>query len=95
MFPMLYYVQGRFSNAPAPLYVAVEDNAKKVGIVAYADTAVTKATQWTQWKIPLSGLTGVNLAKVKKLTIGVGDKNKPIAGGSGRLFIDDICVIKP
>jgi hypothetical protein len=34
----------------------------------------------------------VNLAKVKKLYIGVGDRNAPVADGSGRLYIDDIRV---
>jgi hypothetical protein len=43
---------------------------------------------------PLSSLTGVNLAKVKKLTIGVGDKASPAADGAGRIYIDDIRVSK-
>ncbi len=92
---LVLYVQGRAANAPTPLYVVVEDNAKKTGVVAYADTAVATTARWTPWKIPLSDLTGVNLAKGKKLTIGIGDKNKPVAGGSGRIFIDDIQVTKP
>jgi len=88
------YVRGRSGNAPAQLYLVVEDSSKKVGIVAYPDTAVTSATQWTQWKIPLSSFTGVNLAKVKKLYIGLGDRTTPAAGGSGRMFIDDIQVTR-
>jgi hypothetical protein len=87
-------VRGRSGNAPVQLYVAVEDSAKKVGIVAYPDTAVTSATAWTQWKIPLSGFAAVNLAKVKKLYIGLGDRTAPAAGGSGRIFVDDIQVTK-
>jgi hypothetical protein len=88
------FVRGRSGNAPAQLYVAVEDSSKKVGVVAYPDTAVTSTTAWTQWKIPLSSFTAVNLAKVKKLYIGLGDRNTPAAGGSGRIFIDDIQVTK-
>ena len=45
---------------------------------------------WTEWRVPLSDLTGVNLAAVKKITIGVGDKASPKAGGAGMLFLDDI-----
>ena len=45
---------------------------------------------WTEWRIPSSDLTGVNLAAVKKLTLGVGDRTSPKAGGAGTLFIDDI-----
>jgi len=41
------------------------------------------------------GLQGVNLAKVKKLYIGIGDRQAPAAGGSGRVYIDDIRVTKP
>jgi hypothetical protein len=91
---LLLYVRGKSGNAHVPLYLAVEDSSKKVGIVTYPDTAVAGTTQWTQWKIPLSSFTGVNLAKVKKLYIGLGDRDVPAAGGSGRIFIDDIQVTK-
>jgi hypothetical protein len=37
----------------------------------------------------------VNLAKVKKLYIGVGDRDNPSAGSAGRLYIDDIRLTKP
>ena len=30
------------------------------------------------------------MAGVKKLTIGVGDRSNPKAGGAGKLYIDDI-----
>ena len=32
----------------------------------------------------------MNLTKIKKLTLGVGDKAKPVAGRKGVLYIDDI-----
>jgi hypothetical protein len=44
--------------------------------------------------VPLSGFTGVNMTKVKKMFIGVGNRNNPVADGTGMLFIDDIRVIK-
>lgn len=43
----------------------------------------------------LSSLTGVNMTKVQKMSIGVGDRDAPQADGSGRIYIDDIRVIKP
>jgi hypothetical protein len=91
---LVLYVRGRSGNAPSQLYLAVEDSSKKVSVVTYPDEAVTSAGQWTQWKIPLSGFTGVNLAKVKVLYIGLGDRDAPVAGGSGRIFVDDIQVTK-
>jgi len=36
----------------------------------------------------------VNLAKVKKLYIGVGDRKSPAAGGTGRIYVDDIWLLK-
>ncbi|MCL5282655.1 MAG: LamG domain-containing protein [Planctomycetes bacterium] len=88
------WIRGRSGNAQTQLYLAVEDASKKVGLVAYPDQAITSTAQWTQWKIPLSSITGVNLAKVKKLYIGLGDRTAPAAGGTGRIFIDDILLTK-
>jgi hypothetical protein len=58
--------------------------------VAKTRTAAVNATAWTQWKIPLSTFTGVNLTKVKKMYIGVGDRKNPAAVGTGHIYIDDI-----
>ncbi len=38
-------------------------------------------------------LPGVNLAKVKKLCIGVGDRDHPQSNGTGVVYIDDIRVV--
>jgi hypothetical protein len=90
-----FYVRGRSGNKPAPVYVALEDTSKQVGIVTHPDPAVTAATQWTQWKIPLSSFAGVNLARVKKMVIGVGDRQNPAAGSAGRIYLDDIVISMP
>jgi len=79
-------------NGQANLYVTVEDSAGKSATAS--DPALANAAAWTEWKIPLSSLTGVNLAKVKKLYIGVGDKANPVADGAGRIYIDDVSVSK-
>jgi hypothetical protein len=91
---LIVYVQGRVGNAAALMYVALEDASKQTAVVAHSDTAVTRATNWTQWKVPLSDFAGVNLAKVKKLYLGVGDRENPVAGSTGRVYIDDICVAR-
>jgi hypothetical protein len=77
------------------LHVAVEDSAGKIAVAVHPDPAATVAAAWTEWKIPLGSLTGVNLAKVKKVYLGIGDRAKPIAGGAGRIYIDDIRGLKP
>jgi hypothetical protein len=89
--------QGAIINSPKynsaqDLYVAITDSSNMTAVVKNA-TAVNSAT-WVEVKMPLSGFTGVNMTKVKKMTIGVGDRNSPVADGSGTLFIDDIHVIK-
>ncbi len=83
------------TNSTAGLYVAVEDSAGKVAVAANPDPAAVNVAAWTEWKIPLSSLTGVNPAKIKKLYLGVGDRKAPAADGNGRIYIDDIRVIKP
>jgi hypothetical protein len=92
---LILYVRGTPGNKPVPLYVAVEDASKKAAVVTYPDQAIVAASKWTQWRIPLSSFTGVNLGKVKKLYIGVGDRKNPVADGSGRIYIDDIRVTTP
>jgi hypothetical protein len=82
----------RFNSATS-MYVALEDSAGKVAVVS--DPALANTDAWTPWTIPLSSFAGMNLAKVEKLYIGVGDRDNPTAGGSGRIYIDDIRVIKP
>jgi regulation of enolase protein 1 (concanavalin A-like superfamily) len=85
------------SNDPAQLYVVVQDSAGKVKVVNHPNPQATVATSWQQWSIPLQEFTsaGVNLASVKKMFIGVGDRSKPAAGGAGRLYIDDIGFGRP
>jgi hypothetical protein len=94
---LVLYVRGLATNAPAPLYVAIEDASKKVGVAVHPDLKAVAATKWTQWEIPFRVFVdaGVNMARVKKMYIGVGDRQNPTAGGTGRMYIDDICVTRP
>jgi hypothetical protein len=85
----------QWSNGAAPLYVVVEDKAGKSKTITSANASATTASTWTEWRLPLSDLAGVNLAAVKKLTVGVGDKANPKAGAAGMLYIDDILFGKP
>ena len=75
-------------NDPESLYVAIEDSAGNVAIVTHPDAAVRSG--WTLWLIPYSELTGINLNSVRRMYIGLGDRDNPSAGGSGLVFIDDI-----
>jgi hypothetical protein len=79
-------------NIPDRLYVTVEDASGGKATVAHADPYAVLAGAWTPWDIPLSTLTGggVKTDSIKKMSIGVGDKDKPASGASGTVFIDDI-----
>jgi hypothetical protein len=92
---LVLFVRGRLINRVAPLYVGLEDASQNVAVVIHPDAAIVTATKWIEWKIPLSSFTGVNLAKVKKIYIGAGDRQNPVKGGTGRLYIDDIGLAKP
>jgi hypothetical protein len=81
-------------NAPASLYLAVGDSAGKTAVITNPDASAVFATTWTAWTIPLSSLTGVSATKVKTLTLGVGDRKNPVAGGAGRIYIDDLRITK-
>jgi regulation of enolase protein 1 (concanavalin A-like superfamily) len=85
------------TNDPASLYLVVEDKAGKKKTVVNPDAAATAASAWTEWRIPLSTLSGggVNLTAVKKITLGVGNSTSPQAGAAGMLYIDDILFGKP
>jgi regulation of enolase protein 1 (concanavalin A-like superfamily) len=77
-------------NSSQSMYVTIEDSAGKAATVASADTAITTHQSWQEWAIPYSDLSGVNLSRVEKMTIGVGSKSNPTAGGTGIVYIDDI-----
>jgi hypothetical protein len=89
------FVRGLTTNLAASFYVAVEDKAGKVAVVTNPDAALLTKAEWTEWKIPLTSFTGVNAAAVKKIYLGVGNRAAPKAGGKGKLYLDDIRVVKP
>ena len=79
-------------NPPAVTYVTLQDSTGKSSTVTDPNTAKVNIAGWRQWTYPLSDFVGVNMTRVKKMVIGVGDKSPD---GTGELFIDDIQVIKP
>ncbi|MCU0916242.1 MAG: discoidin domain-containing protein [Planctomycetes bacterium] len=85
------------SNDPAALYLTAEDKAGKKKMVVHPNPSATTLMAWTEWRIPLGDLSsaGVNLAAVKKLTLGVGDRTNPKAGAAGMLYFDDIAYGHP
>ena len=80
------------TNSAEPMYVKVTDSSNQSKTVMHENTAATQIGAWTQWTIPLSSFTGVNLSNVRNLAIGVG--NGSSAGGTGIIYVDDVRLIR-
>jgi len=94
MNALVLALQGTAANGAGLVYVTMEDSAGKSATVSNADATVVTTGIWSDWKVPLSQFAGVDLAKVKKMYLGVGDRKAPKAGGAGTIYVDDIRVIK-
>jgi len=83
---------GITKNVADQLYVAVEDSTGKSKVVNHVDSDAVLSDTWQEWNIPLKAFSdaGVNVQSVKKIYIGVGDRDNPQPDGAGSLYIDDI-----
>ncbi len=89
---LVLYVQGAGANVAGPLYVGVRDSAGQTARFVHANPEAVRQTVWQRWEISLADISkaGVNLKSVKAMFVGVGDRDKPQAGGTGRIYIDAI-----
>lgn len=87
------WFHGNILNDAAPMYVALNGSAA----VFHDDPKATQIHAWTQWDIPLKAFAdkGINLANVSSIAVGIGDKSKLQAGGSGKMYFDDIGLHPP
>jgi len=83
---------GILSNDPEPMYVAIANADGSKGIKYHDDPNAAQINNWTEWTVDLKDFAdqGVNLTDVNSLSIGFGDKNNIQAGGSGKVYFDDI-----
>ncbi len=88
---------GIASNIAEQLYVVVEDSTGKSKVVNHPDPDVVLSDMYQEWNIDLKAVSdaGVNLQSIKKMYIGIGDRNAPKLGGTGMLYIDDIRLYQP
>lgn len=82
-------------NSIEPLYVRIEDSTGASATVVNADEVITLRPAWQEWTIPYSDLAGVSLSRVKRMYIGVGNRDTPTAGGTGIVYIDDVALGRP
>ncbi len=87
------WYRGGSSNAAETMYVVLNGSA---GVDNDNPDAAQKGA-WTQWNIDLQAFAdqGVNLANVNSITLGLGNRSNPVAGGSGIMYFDDIRLYPP
>jgi len=87
------WFRGDSANAAETLYVALNGSA----VVNHDNPNAEQIDEWTQWNIDLQAFAdqGVNLANVNTISLGLGNKSNPLAGGSGVVYFDDIRLYPP
>jgi hypothetical protein len=87
------WFRGDSANAAETLYVALNGSA----VVNHDNPNAAQITTWTQWNIDLQAFAdqGVNLTNVNTISLGLGNKNNPVTGGSGTMYFDDIRLYAP
>ena len=87
------WFRGEAANAAENLYVALNDSV----VVNHDNPDAALRTSWTRWNIDLTRFAdqGVNLANVNSITLGLGNRNNPVVGGAGMMYIDDIRLYPP
>ncbi len=78
------------SNTAAPLYVTLQDSSQNTATVTNPDPNAVLTNTWQPWDIALEDFADVNLAAIKKITIGIGNRDAQTPGGTGTIYVDDI-----
>jgi len=88
---------GLISNEAEPIYLAIANNNGTTGTVRYEDPNATLISTWTEWNIDLQDFSdqGVDLSDVNSITVGIGEPDSSLPGGSGKMFFDDISLYQP
>ncbi|MEA3225434.1 MAG: LamG domain-containing protein [Planctomycetota bacterium] len=79
------WFRGASGNAADRMFVALGN-----AVVYHDDASATQITGWNEWVIDLTAFAGVDLTNVNTITIGIGTKGSPAAGGAGQMYFDDL-----
>ena len=87
------WFHGDPANAAETLYVALNGSA----LVNHDNPNAAQIDSWTEWTIDLQAFAdqGVSLTNVNTIALGLGNRNNPVAGGSGTMYFDDIRLYRP
>jgi hypothetical protein len=83
-------------NSAEQLYVALSDGTN-TAVVEHNNVNAATLTSWQEWNIELTEFSGqgLDLNNVQKAYIGLGDRNTPVEGGSGAIYVDDLRACPP
>jgi hypothetical protein len=89
----IWYIRGSTGNDVETMYVVLNGTA----IVTNDNPNASAATNWSEWNIDLQAFAdqGVDLTNVNTITLGFGDRNNPVPGGTGLVIFDDIRLYPP
>jgi hypothetical protein len=83
------------TNSAEQLYVALEDTTGNMTVIEHPDPDAATQRDWQEWNIALTEFGGVSMDSVKKVYIGLGDRDAPVKGGSGTIYVDDLRACPP
>ncbi len=83
------WFRGASGNAADRMFVAVGN-----AVAYHEDASATQMTGWNEWVIDLTEFAGVDLTNINTVTIGIGTKGSPAAGGAGTMYFDDIRLVR-
>jgi hypothetical protein len=63
--------------------------------VYHTNPKAAQAAGWTEWVIGLQTFQGVTLTNVNTISIGFGTEGSPAAGGTGKVYFDDVRLYRP
>ncbi len=86
---VIWYI-GDAANAAETMYVVLNGTSG----VDNPNPNAAQVTAWTEWRIDLQAF-GINLTNVNTITLGLGNRANPTAGGSGMMYFDDIRLYAP
>jgi len=85
----IWYI-GDAANVAETMYVILNGSAS----VDNDNPNAAQVDEWTEWKIDLQAF-GINLTNINTITLGLGNRANPVAGGAGMMYFDDIRLYPP
>ncbi len=72
------------------LYIAVEDDAGRIAVVHHPTPEALLSDEWQEWTVRFDEFSAVDFSRVRRLYLGIGDRDDPVPGGRSVVYIDDI-----